>query len=305
MRVVFMGTPEFALPSFRAVIERHQVVAVYTTPDKPAGRGRRLTASPVKAFAIEAGIPVEQPATLRAAGVRERLAAYEPDVAVVAAYGLILPPDILSVPPEGCLNVHASLLPRWRGAAPIQRAILAGDPQTGVSIMRLESGLDTGPFALQERVEIADQTADELSDELAHMGADALSRVLDDVQRGSVRWIEQTEAFATYADKITAADVALDPLMSVEAALRHVRASGRGAPARVRIDGRQVVVRRVSLALPDLEAGRARCRGELTLGFRDGALRVDVLVPEGRAPMSGEDYARGARLSDEVAWERA
>jgi methionyl-tRNA formyltransferase len=305
MRVVFMGTPDFAVPSLAALTRCHDVAAVYTRPDKPAGRGRHSAESRVKAFAVQAGIPLEQPATLRGADEADRLRAYAPDVVVVAAYGLILPKAILQVPAEGCVNVHASLLPRWRGAAPIQRAILAGDEHTGISIMRMTEGLDTGPYALQERVEVDAKTVDELTDELAVAGADALIRVLEAMAVHTVRWTEQTEAFTTYAEKVTAADVALDPLMSIAAAMRHVRAANHSAPCRAVLAGRRVVIRRVSLALPGVAAGVARCHGELVFGFSDGALRIDELVPEGRKPMTGEDFVRGARLDDECPWERA
>src|SRR5690606_14087563 len=176
MRIVFAGTPEFAVPSLRAACGKAEVVAVYTQPDRPAGRGRGLQASPVKQEALARGIPVLQPDTLRSAEAREALRALAPDLMVVVAYGLLLPQKILDIPVEGCWNVHASLLPRWRGAAPIQRAIEAGDTETGVCLMRMEKGLDTGPVLLSQSLAIGpDETGGQLHDRLAELGAQVLS----------------------------------------------------------------------------------------------------------------------------------
>ncbi len=165
-----MGTPDFALPSLRTLFDDHDVVAVYTRPDAVSGRGTITRPSPVKRAATELGLTVEQPASLRDPATQRALAAYAPDVCVVAAYGLILPPDVLAIPHQGCVNVHASLLPRWRGAAPVQRAILAGDAVTGVSIMRMEEGLDSGPYCVVETVEVGEKNADEVTRELATRG---------------------------------------------------------------------------------------------------------------------------------------
>ncbi len=178
LAVVFAGTPDFALPSLEAIASsRHRLVAVFTQPDRPSGRGRRLTAGPVKERALALGIPVRQPENLRGADAREAIASFAPDVMVVVAYGLLLPPEVLALPRLGCLNVHASLLPRWRGAAPVARAILAGDAATGVCIMRMESGLDTGPVMLRREVAIgARETAGELELRLAEEGGSRSSR---------------------------------------------------------------------------------------------------------------------------------
>jgi methionyl-tRNA formyltransferase len=176
LRIVFAGTPEFSVPPLQALIDsEHQVVAVYTQPDRPAGRGRKLTPSPVKQQALDHNIPVFQPRTLRDQQAVAELAALAPDLMVVVAYGLLLPPQVLAIPPLGCINIHASLLPRWRGAAPIQRAIEAGDRETGVSIMRMEEGLDTGPVYLQKSIPIgAEETGGSLHDRLSLLGAAAL-----------------------------------------------------------------------------------------------------------------------------------
>lgn len=303
MRVVFMGTPEFAVPSLSALVATQDVVAVYTAPDRPAGRGLRLQASPVKVAAEQAGLDLEQPASLKDPAAVSRLAALRPDVVCVAAYGLILPPAVLAVPTHGCVNVHASLLPRWRGAAPIERAILAGDTVTGVSIMLMDEGLDTGPYAAQLAVPVDDATAGELRVALAQAGARLLSGVLADLARGSVTWMPQDAARATYAAKISAGDVELSPLLCVVDAARRVRASGRTAPSRTVLDGRVMTVEQLSRSDETLAPGRvAFDRSGLRLGFADGSLTVDRLRPAGKSSMGGAEFARGARLADGAFW---
>ncbi|HEY5549319.1 MAG TPA: methionyl-tRNA formyltransferase [Coriobacteriia bacterium] len=302
MRVVFMGTPSFAVPSLEALLRDHEVVAVYTRPDAAKGRGRRLTASPVKERAIRDGIRVEQPRNLRDPEYADVLRSLRPDAIVVAAYGVILPSEIIELPRLGCFNVHASLLPRWRGAAPIQRAILADDVETGVSIMRMEAGLDTGPWCIQAATPVGAKTTAQLTDELAELGATVLLAALELLARDGCEWVAQDEALVTYAAKVTAADVALAPELTVGEALRRVRASGPTAPSRMCIAGRSFVV--VSATVSDLRpalAGVATDAG-LTLGLADGALRLDVIVPEGRSAMPSEAYLRGARLSADESW---
>lgn len=212
MRIVFAGTPEFAVPSLRALLAGvHSVVAVYTQPDRPAGRGRKLRGSPVKDMALAHGIPVEQPLTLKTPVAQARLADYQPDLLVVVAYGLILPQAVLDLPTRGCVNVHASLLPRWRGAAPIQRAILAGDRETGVTLMRMEAGLDTGPMLAKAACPIgASDTAADLHDRLAALGGDLLAAKLEALLAGTLRAEPQDEAQVTYAAKLDKAEAELD-----------------------------------------------------------------------------------------------
>ena len=211
-RVLFAGTPEFALASLRALIDAGIApLAVLTQPDRPAGRGKRLTQSPVKQFAIARGIEVLQPATLKDPDEAARVAAFEPDILVVAAYGLIFPQDVLDIPTQGCLNVHASLLPRWRGAAPIQAAILAGDRETGVSLMGMTAGLDCGPVYAEEALTIGpEETAGELHDRLAALGGNLLVRHFAAIVGGTLQAVEQDEAGATYAGKISKQDARLD-----------------------------------------------------------------------------------------------
>jgi methionyl-tRNA formyltransferase len=303
MKAVFMGTPSFALPSLRALAAEHEVVAVYTQPDRPYGRGREPMPSPVKQLAEELAIPVRQPATLRDPAEHVYLAGLAPDVVCVAAYGLILPPEILAVPRHGCINVHASLLPRYRGAATVHRSILAGDEVTGVSIMQMEEGLDTGPYALQESVPIRGLTVEKATDLLAQVGARTLLHALDSIAAGTVVWTPQNEALATYADKVTRADVALRPDLKVEEALRRILASTPSAASRACIEGRNITLLRGSHVEPGPPAGVARVsRDALILGFADGGLSVDEIRPEGKGCMDGACFARGARFAEEVSW---
>ena len=305
MRVVFMGTSPFAVPSLEALADSHDVIAVYTAPDRPSGRGQRVSESAVKSAATARGLDVLQPSTLRSKEAADQIAALRPDVVCVAAYGLIIPPDILALPPHGCVNVHGSLLPRWRGAAPVERAILVGDADVGVSIMRMEEGLDTGPYCTQVSVPIGDRNAQELLEMLADAGSRVLLQSLSQIVRDAVVWTPQDAARATYAEKITPVDVALDPSLAVVAALQRVRASGPSAPSRMALGDVLVTVRAASIvARPDVEPGAIACTGgELVLGFRDGALRLDTIVPAGRKPMEGAAFARGARLAEGARWE--
>jgi len=302
MRVVFMGTPSFAVPTLDTLLRDHEVVAVYTRPDAAKGRGRHLTASPVKERALRDGIRVEQPRTLRDPETIDVLRSLRPDVIVVAAYGVILPAEIIALPRAGCVNVHASLLPRWRGAAPIQRAILAGDTRTGVSIMRMEVGLDTGPWCAQASTPVDEKTTGQLTDELAALGAATLVEALPHVADGSCDWKVQDESLVTYAAKVTASDVALDPTLGFADALRRVRASGPTAPSRFRVAGRRFVVVSASASDQELPSGAVATDSALVLGFSDGAMRIDTLIPEGRSAMPSEAFVRGARLAADSEW---
>lgn len=212
LRIIFAGTPEFAVRSLAALLEtRHEVVAVYSQPDRPAGRGRKLAPTPVKALALEHDIPVYQPVSLRDEEAQQVLASHNADLMVVVAYGLILPQVVLDTPRLGCINVHGSLLPRWRGAAPIQRAIWQGDAETGVTIMKMEAGLDTGPMLLKTRLDIAaDETAQTLHDKLADQGGDALKEAVDALAEGTLTPEVQDDALANYAEKLSKAEAEID-----------------------------------------------------------------------------------------------
>jgi methionyl-tRNA formyltransferase len=302
MRVVFMGTPSFAVPSLDALCASHEVACVFTRPDQPAGRGREPRPSAVKAAALAAGLAVEQPAALDADAER-RLRELRPDVVVVVAYGMILREGALTAPLLGCVNVHASLLPRWRGAAPIQRAILAGDEVTGVSIMRMERGLDTGPWATQVSVPVAGRSTDELGETLSIAGAEALIEVLATMASGTVTWTPQDDAHATYADKVVSADVSLDPSLDAVALERRVRASGASAPSRALIAGRPVVVTAATATDVTIRPGAVAVHdGRLLLGATGGALAADAVTPAGKRSMAGADFARGARFDASATW---
>ena len=302
MRVVFMGTPAFAVPSLDALLDAYEVVCVYTRPDVASGRGRRISASAVKRRALEAGVTVRQPPSLRDPAVVATVRDLAPDAIVVAAYGTILPRELLESPRFGCINVHASLLPRWRGAAPVERAILAGDELVGVSIMRMEEGVDTGPWCRQVSTPVNAKTAAELSAELARLGADALVGTLQCISAGGCVWVPQDDARATCAAKITASDVALHPRLKVLDAWRRVRASGERAPCRALIDGRRVTVLAAAPSPRPVPSGRVLTDGSLDLGLADGALRVTMLVPEGRRAVAAADWLNGARLAADACW---
>jgi methionyl-tRNA formyltransferase len=294
MRIAFMGTPEFAVPTLDALIEAgHDVAAVYCQPPRPAGRGKGLSPSPVQKRAEAAGIEVRTPVSLKGADEQAAFAALGLDVAVVAAYGLILPEPILAAPWDGCLNVHASLLPRWRGAAPIQRAILAGDTRTGVTIMQMERGLDTGPMIAVMPAEIGRKTAGELTGELADIGARLMVRVLDDIDRAGR--IPQNEARATYAPKIEKGEARLDfarPAIEVE---RQVRAFNPAPGAWFDYGNERIKILAADISGLAGEPG-AVLDGELTIGCSEGAIAPTLVQRAGRGPMSPAELLRGCPI---------
>lgn len=302
MRVVFMGTPKLAADILVEIAQQHEVVCVYTRPDAVRGRGAKLEPSPVKAAAERLGIPVRTATSLRDAEEQAYLAELAPDAICVAAYGCILPREVLEIPRYGCLNVHASLLPRWRGAAPIERAILAGDEQTGVCIMRMEEGLDTGPYCVRRATEVEGKSAAELTDELANLGARALLTGLSVVEQGGAEWTFQDDAAATYAEKLAKDELYPDPAEPAAAMVRKVLASSEAHPARAVIAGRSATVERV--ALPDDERAAALCDGleqgavrfaakRLFLGTGDGAVEALSLKPDGKKSMDARAFAAG------------
>jgi methionyl-tRNA formyltransferase len=249
LRIVYAGTPEFAVPALEALcISHHQVAAVYTQPDRPAGRGRLLTASPVKVCAQRYGLPVIQPLNFREVSAVEQLRSYQPDVMVVAAYGLILPQAVLDIPRMGCINIHASLLPRWRGAAPIQRAILAGDAETGVTIMRMEAGLDTGPMLKKQAFALTGHdTAASVHDRLAVLGGTLLMPMLDDLPNALNEAIPQPQEGVTYAKKLSKDEALLDWSVSAEQLDKQIRAFNPWPIAETRLDNQQLRVWRAEV----------------------------------------------------------
>lgn len=302
MRVVFMGTPDFAVPSLKALAAAgHEVPLVFTRPDAVRGRGKKLVPSPVKAAAAELGIPVFETSRMTPEA-KAALAEAAPDVICVVAFGCILPDDVLAAAPLGAVNVHASLLPRWRGAAPIQRSILAGDERTGVSIMRVAHELDAGAWCAQVGVEIGHKGCDELTSELARAGASALVDALPKLADGSVEWHEQDPAGVTLAAKVRKDEMRLDPADDVAANARRVQASGDTAPARCVVAGKGV---RVMSAVPAgalLAAGAVEVeKKHVFLGCADGALEVLSVKPDGKKEMPAAAWASGLR--GDLAWE--
>jgi methionyl-tRNA formyltransferase len=297
LRVVLAGTPDFSVPCLEACrASGADVVAVYTQPDRPAGRGRKLTPSPVKQAALAAGIPVEQPESLKSTEAQQTLAAYRPDLLVVVAYGLILPRKVLAIPRHGCWNVHASLLPRWRGAAPIQRAILAGDTESGVDLMQMEAGLDTGPVLLERRTPIThDDTGGSLHDRLSVLGAKALAEGLNRLLAGeSLVAQPQVETGVVYAHKLDKAEAKLDfsrPALELE---RQVRAFDPWPVAEGEIAGEPLRIwaaRAIELdhqATPGIVLAASRDGIDLACGL--GALRVTALQRAGGKRIGAVDY---------------
>ena len=301
MRIVFAGTPAFAVPSLRAAHAHHEVVTVYTQPDRPAGRGRGLTPSPVKLEAIQRGIPVLQPLSLRKKSTQDALREMQPDVMIVVAYGLILPQAVLDIPQYGCWNVHASLLPRWRGAAPIQRAIEAGDTETGVCLMQMEAGLDTGPVLLAQSMPIGpDDTGGQLHDRLSDLGAQVLRDALG-LLRAGVRLPPhpQAEEGVAYAHKLDKAEAKLDWSQPAGVLARKVRAfnpwpvaEAQVAGERLRIHG-AVVVDQSHGATPGTLLAAGRQGLDIACGV--GVLRLRVVQREGGKAITAADYLNARR----------
>jgi methionyl-tRNA formyltransferase len=302
MRIVFMGTPDFAVPALDALVQAgHELVAAYSQPPRPGGRrGRELVPSPVQRRAEALGIEVRTPVSLKGAEAQAAFAALEADIAVVAAYGLILPRAILDAPRHGCLNIHASLLPRWRGAAPIQRTILAADAETGVCIMQMEAGLDTGPVRMERRTAVADKTGGALTEELAAIGAEALVEVLADLAGHPPA--PQPEEGVTYAAKIDKAELRLDFTQDAAAVERQIRAFNPPG-AWSEINGERI---RVLVAMCPREGGDPDCTPafagvqpgtvldeDLTIACANGAIRPTLVQRAGRGVVSTAELLRG------------
>lgn len=291
MRIAFMGTPDFAVPTLDALLAAgHEVAAVYTQPPRRAGRGKALTPSPVHRRAQAAGLPVRCPVSLRGPDEQEALRTLDLDVAVVAAYGLILPEPALTAPRRGCLNVHASLLPRWRGAAPIQRAILAGDRETGVTIMGMERGLDTGPAYAAEAVAVDGKTAGELGAELAVLGAGLLISVLDRID--AIVPVPQPEEGIVYASKIDKGEARLDFTQAASAAERQVRAFNPVPGAWFEHRGERIKLLAAAVEEASAPPGTV-LDGRLAIGCAQGALVPELVQRAGRAPTRPADFLRG------------
>ena len=294
-RIIFAGTPDFSVPPLRALLDSpHQLVAVYTQPDRPAGRGRKLSPSPVKEVALDAGIPVYQPTNFRQEGAVEELQSLNADLMVVVAYGLLLPKAVLDAPRKGCVNIHASVLPRWRGAAPLQRAVLAGDASSGVTIMQMEEGLDTGPMYLIEEVPLAeDETGGSLHDRLSVLGAEALMQALPGILDGSLVPRPQDDTKSCYAKKLDKSEAWVDwtrPAADIE---RQVRAFNPWPVAQTRYEDANLRIWRAHAiggvgAAPGTVMNAARSGIDVATG--EGLLRITELQLPGKRSMRAQDF---------------
>jgi methionyl-tRNA formyltransferase len=301
LRLIFMGTPDFAVPTLLELVAHgHEIAAVYTRAAKPAGRGMKLQQTPVEQEARRLGIAVATPTTLKTPEALEEFRAHNADAAVVVAYGMILPQAILDAPQYGCFNLHGSLLPRWRGAAPINRAIMAGDAESGVMVMKMDAGLDTGDVAMAERLAISDaMTAADLHDALAPLGAELMVRAMGALERGKLQLTKQSEQGVTYAAKIDKAEARIDWNKPAQAVLRHIHGLSPfpGAWCEISIDG--APARLKILRCEKVE--RSGTPGELlddrlTIACADGAIRILELQRAGKAPMKAEEFLRGTPL---------
>ena len=301
LRLIFMGTPEFAVPTLLELVGHgHDIAAVYTRAPKPAGRGMKLQPGPVEQQARRLGIPVLTPTTLKTPEALEQFRSHNADAAVVVAYGMILPQAILDIPALGCFNLHASLLPRWRGAAPINRAIMAGDAETGVMVMKMDAGLDTGDVAMAERIAITDtMTAADLHDGLARLGADLMVRAIGALERGQLRLIAQGDQGLTYAAKLEKAEARIDWNKPARLVLRHIHGLSPfpGAWCEMPIEGEaaRVKILRCAIVSGSGEPGEL-LDDQLTAACGEGAIRMVELQRAGRAPMKAAEFLRGTPL---------
>ena len=294
LRLIFMGTPDFAVPALVELAARgHEIVAVYTRAAKPAGRGMDVQVTPVEREARRLGLSVLTPRTLREESEQAVFPAHQADAAVVIAYGLILPKTILETPRLGCFNVHASLLPRWRGAAPINRAIMAGDTESGVTVMKMDEGLDTGAMAMAERVPIgADMTAGDLHDALARLGADLMARALGALERGSLTLTPQPAAGVTYAAKISKEETRVDWSKSWSDVHNHIRGLSPFPGAWFELDGVRIKALRSTRGEGSGTPG-TMLDDELTIACGSGAVRLTQVQRAGKQPMQADEFLRG------------
>jgi methionyl-tRNA formyltransferase len=299
--LIFMGTPEFAVPTLLELVAHgHEIAAVYTRAAKPAGRGMKLQPTPVEQEARRLGIPVLTPGTLKTPEALAEFRAHDADAAVVVAYGMILPQAILDAPKDGCFNLHASLLPRWRGAAPINRAIMAGDTETGVMVMKMDAGLDTGDVAMAERLAITDtMTAADLHDALAPLGSDLMARAMGGLERGRLQLTKQSDAGVTYAAKIDKAEARIDWNKPARAVLRHIHGLSPfpGAWCEMGIEGQPARVKILRCEMADGSGVSGEVLDDhLTVACQQGALRILELQRAGKQPMKAQDFLRGTPL---------
>jgi methionyl-tRNA formyltransferase len=307
MRIVFMGSPSFAIPSLKSLVDVYPIAGVVTQPDRKAGRGRKLSQSAVKMWSSEHGFPIIQPQRIKNIEAIEQLRDWSPDVIVVAAYGQILPVEVLELPEWGCLNVHASLLPRWRGAAPIPASILHGDSETGITIMKMDRGLDTGPILAQRSTSISpEETGGDLMDRLSMIGADLLMDTLPPYLDGDIKPVEQDHTKATYAPMLKKDDGSLDFEQTAEKLARQIRAFEPWPGSFLTWGETRIVVRKAhaSPASDGTPGVVTQIEGLPAVGTNQGLLVLDILQPAGRKSMPGDAFVRGARafLGSKLAW---
>ncbi len=305
MNIVFMGSPSFALPALDKLAEapEHRVLAVCTRPDAPAGRGSKMQPTLVKMRAQELGIPVIAPQNPRDPAVIAQLRALAPDIIVVAAYGGLLNREVLDIPRYGCVNVHCSLLPRWRGAAPVQRAILDGDDIAGVCIMQMDEGLDTGPYHTVGSVEIASKTTEELLGQLAEIGAEGMLNALPQIEDETFEWVTQDEGSVTYAEKVGKDETLLRPGLTNAEFLRRVQASSHRTPSRCVVCGKKVTILRAHPADHVLAQGQVVLeKKHIFLGLKGRAVELDVVKPENKREMPAKAWIAGLHGTDELTW---
>jgi methionyl-tRNA formyltransferase len=306
LRLIFMGTPDFAVPTLLELVAHgHEVAAVYTRAAKPGGRrGLQLQPTPVEQEARRLGIPIATPASLKTPAALEGFRAHDADAAVVVAYGMILPQAVLDTPALGCFNLHASLLPRWRGAAPINRAIMAGDAETGVMVMKMDAGLDTGDVAMAERFAITDaMTASDLHDALARLGADLMVRAIGALERGMLQLTRQSDEGVTYAAKIDKAEARIDWNKPARAVLRHIHGLSPfpGAWCEMPIEGQPVRVKILRGAMADGSGDAGKLLDDhLAVACQQGAFRILELQRAGGKPMKAEEFLRGTPMKPPV-----
>lgn len=303
MRVLFMGTPDFAVPSLELLADHHEVVLVVTRPDAVRARGKEQVPSPVALAAERLGLPVAKHSRVTPE-LMDELRALAPDVACVAAYGCLLPDELLELPRLGCVNVHGSLLPRWRGAAPVQRAVLAGDERVGISIMKLVHEMDAGAYCRQASVPVGESGCEELLAELARIGAQELVAALDEMEAGTCAWTEQDEALVTFAPKVDKREMRLDPDDPAAVNARRVAASSDAAPARLTAAGKGMRALSARVASENVAQGVLSCaNGRMLLGCAEGTLELLRVRPDGKRDQDASAWAAGRRGQD-VAWGR-
>lgn len=302
LRLIFMGTPDFAVPTLRALADHgHEIAAVYTRAAKPSGRGLKLQPTPVEVQATRLGIPVLTPATLKTPQAEAAFRAHRADAAVVVAYGMILPQSILDTPARGCFNLHGSLLPRWRGAAPINRAIMAGDDESGVMVMKMDVGLDTGDVAMAARIALTDaMTAADLHDALAPLGADLMAQAMAALEHGTLQLTRQSDAGVTYAAKIDKAETRIDWTRPARDVLRHIHGLSPfpGAWCEMPIENEAVRVKILRCEPADGSGSPGQLLDKrMRVACGDGAIRIVELQRAGKQPMKAHDFLRGTSLT--------